>query len=171
MLDELRDTCRRLLSEGTVRVVIGYGQADPADRPYPVFITRPEDADQLVWNDQCLANLTAYLYRREVLALGKAAICVKGCDERALLVLKKESQIDRSEIVVIGLACDGVGRPLRTKCQACNVHTPPRADVVIGRAGGRAGPGAGGPLRAPLCGRRVAHESRPRNAGPTGPPS
>ena len=88
MLDELRDTCRRLSARGPC-VVIGYGQADPADRPYPVFITRPEDADQLVWNDQCLANLTANCSRREVLALGKAAICVKGCDERALLVLRK----------------------------------------------------------------------------------
>ncbi len=104
MTERLRETARRLLAEGTVQVVIGYGAAGR-----PVLITRPEDVDQLVWNDRCLANLTVYLTRKEVKALGKAAIVVKGCDERALVVLEKESQIDRAALDVIGLACDGVG--------------------------------------------------------------
>jgi ferredoxin len=120
------------LEDGTVQVVIGYGQAD--DRVAPVFITKPEDVDQLVWNDQCFANLTKYLSRKEIIALGKPAICVKGCDEKALLVLEKESQIDRSQIVVIGLACNGVGKPLEKKCESCDVHMPMRADHTIGQA-------------------------------------
>jgi formate dehydrogenase (coenzyme F420) beta subunit len=134
MQEELRQTCRRLLEDGSVQVVIGYGQASPTDRVAPVFITKPDDVDQLVWNDQCFANLTKYLSRKEVVALGKAAICVKGCDERALLVLEKESQIERSNVVVIGLACDGVGNPKLAKCQSCDVHMPRRADVVIGQS-------------------------------------
>jgi ferredoxin len=132
MQEQLRQTCRQLLADGTVQVVIGYGQAAPGDRVVPVFITRPEDADQLVWNDQCFANLAKYLLRKEVAALGRAAICVKGCDQRALLVLEKESQIDRSQITVIGLACDGVGKPRLAKCESCDVHAPRQADVVIG---------------------------------------
>lgn len=134
MLDELRQTCRRLLEEGTVQAVIGYGRSSPSGPAVPVFITKPEDADQLVWDDRCFANLTKYLSRKEVLGLGKLAVCVKGCDERALLVLEKESQIDRSQITVIGLACDGVGQPCLAKCKSCDVHTPRRADVVIGTA-------------------------------------
>lgn len=134
MLDELHQTCRRLLADGSVEVVIGYGQASPDDRVCPVFITRPEDVGQLVWNDQCFPNLATYLSRRERLTSGKIAICVKGCDERALLVLEKESQIDRSQIIVIGLACDGVGRPRHSKCLACDVHMPRRADITIGQA-------------------------------------
>jgi formate dehydrogenase (coenzyme F420) beta subunit len=133
MLDELRQTCRRLLQEGTVQAVIGYGQAAPGDRVGPVFITRPEDVDQLVWNDQCFANLTKYLSRKEVLSLGKIAICVKGCDRRALLVLEKESQIDRAQITVIGLACDGVGQPRLPKCESCERHLPQGADITIGQ--------------------------------------
>jgi formate dehydrogenase (coenzyme F420) beta subunit len=134
MLDELRETCRRLLADGTVQAVIGYGRPSPDARVVPVFITKPEDADQLVWDDQCFFNLTKYLSRKEVASLGKLAICVKGCDERALLVLEKESQVDRSQITVIGLACDGVGAPRLAKCQACDAHTPRRADVMIGKA-------------------------------------
>ncbi len=134
MQEELRQTCRRLLEDGTVQVVIGYGRLT-ADSPVgPVFVTRPEDVEQLVWDDQCFANLTKYLSRKEVVSLGRIGICVKGCDERALLVLEKESQIDRSAITVIGLACDGVGRPLLPKCEACDVHLPRRADITIGEA-------------------------------------
>jgi formate dehydrogenase (coenzyme F420) beta subunit len=135
MLNDLRQTCRRLLEDGTVQVVIGYGRASPEGRVVPVFVTKPADADQLVWDDQCFANLTKYLSRKEVVSLGKIAICVKGCDERALVVLEQESQIDRSQITVIGLACDGVGQPRRAKCESCDAHVPRRADIQIGRQG------------------------------------
>ena len=102
---------------------------------FPVFIQRPEDVDQLVWNDRCHANLTVYLKRPEIRALGRPAIVVKGCDQRALVVLEKESQLDRSQVYVIGMACDGMGRP---KCETCDVHEPRGADVVIGQAAGNA---------------------------------
>jgi formate dehydrogenase (coenzyme F420) beta subunit len=140
MINELRQTCRKLLQDGTVKVVIGYGQVAAGDRVFPVFITKPEDVDQLVWNERCFANLTKYLTRKETQALGKAAICVKGCDERAIVVLEKESQIDRSQLVVIGLACDGVGNPRLPKCENCDVHTPRSADVVIGQSSATAQP-------------------------------
>jgi formate dehydrogenase (coenzyme F420) beta subunit len=134
MLDELRNTCRRLLADGTVQAVIGYGRPSPEERVVPVFITRQEDVEQLVWDDRCFFNLAKYLLRKEVVSLGKLAICVKGCDERALLVLEQESQIDRSQITVIGLACDGLGTPRLPKCESCETHTPRRADIVIGKA-------------------------------------
>jgi ferredoxin len=134
MQEKLQATCRRLLEEGTVQVVIGYGQDDPASPVYPVFVTRKEDAGRLVWNDQCLPNLVKHLTRKEVRALGKAAIVVKGCDQRALAVLEKESQIDRSALVVIAMACEGVGQPREPKCQSCDAHQPTAADEIIGQA-------------------------------------
>jgi formate dehydrogenase subunit beta len=130
MTERLRENCRRLLEEGKVQVVIGYGGGGR-----PVFITRAEDADKLEWNDRCFANLAAYLTRKEVKALGQAAIVVKGCDERALVVLEKEWQIDRGALYVIGMACNGVGAP---KCAHCEVHVPRFADEVIGEADGAA---------------------------------
>jgi len=122
---ELRAACRHLLAEGKVKVVIGYGKRGP------VFVTRPEDAEQLVWNDHCLANLTVYLKRKEIRGLGRPAIVVKGCDERALVVLEKESQIDRKEMHVVGMACQGMGE---AKCETCEVHLPRFADEVMGDA-------------------------------------
>jgi coenzyme F420-reducing hydrogenase delta subunit/ferredoxin len=123
--NELRAAARRLLTEGRVQVVIGYGERGP------IFVTKPEDADKLVWNQSCLTNLPAYLKRKEVKTLGKAAIVVKGCDERALLVLEQESQIERENLHVIGMACEGLGVP---KCVGCAVRQPRFADEVIGQA-------------------------------------
>jgi formate dehydrogenase (coenzyme F420) beta subunit len=132
MQDQLRETCRQLLADGKVQVVIGYGQDAPDEPAYPVFVTRPEDVGQLVWNAHCLPNLVKYLLRPEIRQLGKPAIVVKGCDERALVVLEQESQIDRSALVVIGMACQD--QPAEAKCAACEVRTPRFADVVLGEA-------------------------------------
>ena len=122
---ELRAACQRLLTDGTVKVVIGYGAAGP------VFIRRSEDAGKLVWNQDCKANLTAYLKRKEIKRLGKVAIVVKGCDEKSLVILEKESQIDRQALHVIGMACETMGQP---KCKSCAVHLPRFANEVIGHA-------------------------------------
>ena len=133
MIEELRQVCRKLLEDGTANVVIAYGQSDADGPVYPIFVTRPEDTDKIVWNRQCFANLTTYLTRKEVKALGKIAVVVKGCDARALLVLEQESQVDRSTVHVIGMACAGVGEPEpAAKCGVCDVHMPRGADVIVG---------------------------------------
>jgi coenzyme F420-reducing hydrogenase delta subunit/ferredoxin len=131
MQTQLRETAARLLTEGAVKVVIGYGVRGP------IFVTRPEDAARLVWNESCAANLTTYLKRKEVRALGKPAVVVKGCDERALVVLEKESQVERAGIYVIGMACQGMGQP---KCAACDTHQPRFADETIAADGAPAPP-------------------------------
>lgn len=124
---ELREHCRKLLADETVKVVIGYGERGP------VIVTRPEDADRLVWNNRCVHNLTAYLKHKEVRALGKPAIVVKPCDEKSLLVLEKESQLERDGVYVIGLACEGVGEP---KCTFCTARTPRQANQSFGEPSG-----------------------------------
>ena len=98
---QLRETAARLLREEKVNVVIGYGTS-AAGKVIPVFITRPEDAEKLVWNSECHQNLVVFLTRPEVKKLGKPAIVVKPCDARAIVVLGNESQIMRHEIYVIG---------------------------------------------------------------------
>jgi ferredoxin len=132
MLDQLHQTCRRLLEEGTVQVVIGYAQAAPDEPAFPVFIDDAAQVGRLVWNQWCLANLSKYLLREESRSLGKPAIIVKGCDERALVVLEQESQIDRAGMVVIGMACAGMGEPPQAVCAACEVRRPRSCDILIG---------------------------------------
>ncbi|MCY3017642.1 MAG: 4Fe-4S dicluster domain-containing protein [Planctomycetota bacterium] len=72
-----------------------------------------------------------YLKRDEVLKRGKVGLVVKGCDARAVTGLIQESQVARERLVLIGMACDGVGEPLLDMCKHCDVHTPagPGADA------------------------------------------
>ncbi len=133
--EELRRTARKLLEEGSVQVVIGFGERAP------VFITKASDVDALVWNSRCRSNLAAYLKKKEVRDLGKPAVVVKGCDERSLVVLEKENQLVHEGYHAVGMACEGMGE---AKCEACEVRTPRFAHTVIGQAAAHTpAPGAG----------------------------
>jgi heterodisulfide reductase subunit C len=154
MQHKLQQKAKELLTDKTVDVVIGYGS--PASQPGLVLITDPSDTDQLIWNDRCTQNLAVYLRRKEVRAMGKAAIVVKGCDAKSLVVLEVENQIDRNSLVVIGMECGGVkvadlsmspnnsnkfssnstsnsALTLSAKCLSCEVNKPLNCDVVIER--------------------------------------
>ena len=108
METELRNAIRKLLEEKTVDVAIGYGRVGVGGAVGAVFVTSPDEVDQLVWNNECRQNLAVHLTRPEIKALGKIAIVVKACDARAVVVLANESQIKREEIVVVGVVCEGV---------------------------------------------------------------
>ncbi len=132
MIGEIRSLCRRLLGEGTIQAIIGYGQVSGAVTAHPLIITRVANVDDLVWNRTCHHNLVAYLTRAEVKSLGRAAVIVKACDERALIVLQRESQLDREQLYVIGVPCDAEHLPGEEKCTACTTKVPRHADVVVG---------------------------------------
>ena len=133
IIKDLREKAAELLKENKVKVVIGYGNGSTPERPRAVFITKPEDADKLIWNKYCFYNLTTYIVKKEVRKLGQPlAVVVKGCDARTIVVFEKESQIKRSDITVIGVTCNGVGEPLEKKCLFCDVHTPKEYDILIG---------------------------------------
>ena len=132
---QLQEKAAELLTDKKVDVVIGFGQLE-TNNTGAVFVTSPHQANRLLWNDQCSANLTVYLTRKEIKKLGKPGIVVKGCDAKALAVLESEHQIDRDNIVVIGIACTGIQErgKLQNKCSACDVQSPPHCDIVIGEA-------------------------------------
>lgn len=132
MLDELRSLCAGLLREGTVKVVIGYGLDPDGKSVYPVFITDPESVDCLTWNSSCHQNLVTYLMRPDVRALGRPAVIVKACDERALVVLQRENQLREGDVYVIGVVCDDQHAPQLSKCAACSSRVPRYADSVLG---------------------------------------
>jgi ferredoxin len=142
MLDQLRSTCKQLLADGKVQVVIGYGAASGRAAVTPVFVTNPADVDRLTWNANCYHNLVAFLTRPEIKALGRAAVIVKACDERALVMLQRESQVQREQVVVVGVACDPQAGPPAAKCEACEQRVPRHADVVVGQASDEKSPAA-----------------------------
>jgi len=63
-MDTLRSDAARLLTEGKVKLVLGY--ASRGSKRRAVFITKPEQTSTLVYDSACRQNLAAYLAKPEV---------------------------------------------------------------------------------------------------------
>ena len=49
-LQDIRDTARNMLAKNEVRAVVGYRRSTNGMLAEPVVITKPEEADQLIWD-------------------------------------------------------------------------------------------------------------------------
>lgn len=134
--EAIRAQARELLEDGNVDCVIGY-EVGPRGRTRPVFVYQPEDADRLVWNQDCTHNLTTYL-KDKLIADDKprVAVITKPCDSKAVNVLMAEKQIERDQVHVIGIACEGIAESgkqvLQDRCARCEQRTPVIYDTLIG---------------------------------------
>ena len=146
----MREEAQKLLSGGTVELIVGYGEGHGGQGVRPLFAKTAEEAGGLVWNEACVHNLATYLSRepcRQILLRGgRVGVVAKGCDARALVVLLQEGQITREGVHVIGMVCDGVsgtgppdaGGATPAKCRQCGVQTPPLYDTLVGDPAGAA---------------------------------
>ncbi len=130
--ESLRQAAAEALSEGKAAVVVGYGRPRNGGPSVPVFVRTPEEAERLVFDDQCHGNLAVYLPRSEVRALGRTGVVVKGCDLRAVNVLLREHVVERDDLLLIGVRCAGLGDTPPAKCSTCDAHDPQGCDVVVG---------------------------------------
>jgi formate dehydrogenase subunit beta len=147
----LRKAAADLLAQKEVDLVIGYGLSTGGD-VVPLFVSRPEEAKALGWNQHCTYNLVRYLTDLEALgstgapskgtgaastsatdsksamasasAPGKVAIVVKGCDLKSLVVLQSENQVQRERLAVIGMTCPGVTDQAGRLLAKCEVCPP-----------------------------------------------
>ncbi len=118
--EALQQRARQLLADGTVNVVIGYTEIADGQTA-PIFAQREAECDRLVFNDRCFVNLTTYLTKPEVRALGPAAIVSKGCDNHAINMLVRERRVERGDVHVIGVECPGMDKAV---CAPCDQHRP-----------------------------------------------
>jgi formate dehydrogenase subunit beta len=141
-MNEMRELAAKLLTEGTVKVVIGYEEGPAGVRP--AFVTDPAKAETLIFDSRCVQNLAVYLNprRSHVAKLGKVAIMVKGCDAKAVAGLVREHQVKREDLVIIGVRCGGVVRSadmaaeltaetVADRCQGCEVREPKFCDYLV----------------------------------------
>jgi ferredoxin len=142
-VQELRDLAARLLAEKAVKVVVGWEEGPRGLRP--AFVRNPDDAGRLVFDARAVHNLATYLNPRrpQLKRLGKPAIVVKACDAVAAAALVRESQLKRSDFVLIGVRCPGVVRrpdadasltpqTIAPRCVDCRRGDPAQCDHVVG---------------------------------------
>lgn len=142
---QIQTTARDLLEGELADCVIGY-EVGPRNRTRPTFIYEPEDAGRLVWNQSCTHNLTTYLLdkfktRKGIENTPRIAVVAKPCDSKALNVLIAENKIDREDIHVIGIVCDGIlegsgfGKTdgeYQSRCIRCEERKPVLYDILLG---------------------------------------
>jgi len=103
-LEKLKEVAQQVLPE--VDVLIGYRQGFDPLHATPVFITKPEETDQLIWNPLCVHNLATYL--PPLAKNKKVGVVLKGCDSRTIVQYMQEELIKRENVKVIGIPCRGV---------------------------------------------------------------
>jgi ferredoxin len=142
--EEIRAAATRLLEEGTVVAVVGYRAGRRRGTALPCIATSAEQAAELIFSPHCHHNLALYLSRKkkDVRGKGRLAVVVKGCDLRAVAGLITENQLQREDVVLLGVACAGVsgGRgkdenSLADKCGRCKAQLPEGVDQLLGVLG------------------------------------
>ncbi len=101
----LPELARQLLTTGEVELIVGYRAGTQPGIAAPTVVRKPEDANLLIFDHTCETNLTNYLRKFRDRKVG---IVVKGCDERSVIGLLQEKQLDREKIVLIAAPCPGV---------------------------------------------------------------
>jgi ferredoxin len=111
VVEELRREVRDLLAGGDVDLVIGWERGSRALTATPAFIDTPEAAGRLIFDSTCGNNPAIYFTKdsRRLLKDGrKVGVIAKGCDARSLALYVAERQVQRENIVIIGVPCGGV---------------------------------------------------------------
>jgi len=88
-----------------VDFVLGYGRGFDPLHATPITVRTEADADKLIFDATCVENLATSLYAMRGKRLG---LVVKGCDSRSVVELLQEKLVDRENLVVFGMPCEGV---------------------------------------------------------------
>ncbi|GAB6158564.1 hypothetical protein JCM39194_17640 [Desulfotomaculum varum] len=104
LTEKIRETAKQLLADKKVDLVVGFAQGSLPLRSTPYFARTPEEADNLIWSATCENNLANFLRKRPE----KTAVIAKGCDVRAIVGLIKEGQINKDNLTIIGVPCEGM---------------------------------------------------------------
>jgi len=123
----IRENAAALIKDGTVEYIIGWRETRFPDVCAVFFARTPEDAELLVWNEYTVP-LTAKYLSDDRWPEGKTGILARGCDSKAINRMIKDNQIDRENLYIIGLPCEGKEDD---RCLSCRRRTPVIYDELL----------------------------------------
>ena len=133
---KLREEAQRLLLEKKADVIVGYEKGTLPLTATPCFITKPEEADRLVWNNLCTQNLAKYVHdlvtahknsqkrvKPEDRKKKVIGVVARGCTTRSIVIHLQERQYSRDDIYIIGVPCDGYvdGKALKISIDGADI--------------------------------------------------
>lgn len=129
----IRKRSAELLESGEVCQVITWGSGRFANQTSPLFISEASDAQKAVFNDYCVNTLAKYALDEKI--NGKVAVCVRGCDARAINRMIADNQLARDEVYLLGIPCQGMKErqtgEVLSKCQTCTHKNPVIYDELL----------------------------------------
>ena len=102
----LIERAKELLADGTVAQVLGWRKGDMGYDPEPAYFYKEEDLQNFVYDAFCGANLSKYMIEASKLE-GRTLVFLKPCDTFSLNQLTAEHRVNRDNIYVIGIPCEG----------------------------------------------------------------
>ncbi len=132
--EELRATARQLLESGQVAAFIGWEAGRLEHQTTPLVCFTPDDTGRLVFNEWCVNTLAKYA--RDLKGRGKVGLAVRGCDSRAVNRMIQDGQLERDDLVLVGLPCpqmkDRATDAVLNKCANCRHRNPVTSDIALG---------------------------------------
>lgn len=101
-LAELKEAIKAKLPE--LDCVIGWQQGYDAAHATPLFMRTEADVDKLMWGPFNVHNGAVYLPQYKGKKIG---IVVKGCDSRSVTQLMQEGLINRDDVTIFAMPCEG----------------------------------------------------------------
>lgn len=95
-----------LLQNGTVNRVLGWKKGETCFDVSPAVFYSVEDLKNFVYNGFCGANLSKYLVSESKIE-GKVLVFLKPCDTYSFNQLIKEHRINKDNVYVVGIECQG----------------------------------------------------------------
>ncbi|MBA4310679.1 MAG: Fe-S oxidoreductase [Chlorobiaceae bacterium] len=135
-MNSISEIAKKLLDENRVSAVVGYSIGSLPNKTKTVIVKSSQQAEKLIFNNLCVNNLAIYLTKSFRLTTQKpVAVVMKGCDVKSVTGLIQEKQIEREQVFIIGVKCNGVsedGKNLSPKCYSCKLQTPKMYDILVG---------------------------------------
>lgn len=124
---KMTEIAARLLSGGEVGCVIGWKATNFPQKTTAAFIRKAADAESLVWNEYTVSSIAKYLLDDKY-PDKKIGIFVRGCDSKAINRMIIDNQIERENLYIIGLPCNGKNAE---RCSACRQKNPLDYDELL----------------------------------------
>lgn len=123
---KLHEEVKKILSRDDIKYVIGYKKGTYGFQTSPIFASKKEDVEKLIFSPLCVNNLSLYVKFED--GNEKVGLVVKGCDSRSLIQMIQERRIPREKLFIIGISCTGVADPKKMHDRFPNVYE--NIDVV-----------------------------------------
>lgn len=103
----LEQKINQLLCENIVDYLIVYGKGSLWFKTRPLMIRKKTEIEKVIWNRFCQFNLSTFLKPGSRKG-EKIGIITKKCDIRSVVELIKNNQINKDNLYIIQVACDGI---------------------------------------------------------------